>query len=91
MLTDNEKKIIEVTKTNIHLASEEGKSQIDQYLSVNEQERAYEILILEMIELRGRPNGFDKSLWRQLLLDFEIDKFGYDHKIMEKFEKWADS
>ena len=91
MLTDKEKKIIKVTKTNAHLASEEGKSEIEQYLSVDEWERAYEILILEMIEMKVKPNGFDKALWKQLLLDFEIDKFGHDHEIMEKFEKWADS
>lgn len=91
MLTDKEKMIIEITRKNANLATAEGKSEIEQYLAVDEWERAYEILILELIEMNVKPKDFDKGLWKKVLIDFEIDKVGHDHEIMAKFEKWADS
>lgn len=86
-----EKQIIELTKNHADLATPEGKGEIDQYLAVDEWERAFEILILELIDLDIKPQDFDKNLWEQILLDFEIDKVGHDHDILSKFERWAEN
>lgn len=89
MLTEKEQKLINLVKANCHLTSEEGRADILENLGFDEWERAFEILILELIKLGKKPEGFNQDQWRKYLIDFEIDKYGHDHEILKKFDDWV--
>ena len=92
MLTSKEKSLIELIEKNCHLCDEEAQSEIRHNLGVDEWERAYEILLFELIGNNLKPNGFDKEVWWQYLVDFGIvEDPVIDAELPDKFRKWADS
>ena len=92
MLNDKEKSLIELVETHCHLCDEEAQSEIKHNLGVDEWEKAYEILLVELIGGNIKPDNFDKDVWWQYLVDFGIvEDPVIDADLSEKFKNWADS
>lgn len=90
MYSKNESELISLIKSNSSLCDEEAQSEIAHNLGVDEWEKAYEILVIELIKNNQKPKNFDKTLWRQYLVDFGIaDDPVIDAELMKKFDDWT--
>ena len=84
------KSLISFIEEHQHLVDDEAQSEIRQYIHFDEWEKAYEILLFELIQNKRYPKPFFPETWLKFITDFGINKDPVvDGHLMTNFDKWV--